>query len=84
MMKKAAALTLGLLATTVTGTALADTIKIGAITSLSGRFATFGKMQKAGFQVALDEINAKGGVNGSKLELLLEDDGSRSASTWRG
>jgi branched-chain amino acid transport system substrate-binding protein len=76
MMKKAAALTLGLLATTFTGTALADTIKIGAITSLSGRFATFGKMQKAGFQVALDEINAKGGVNGSKLELLLEDDGS--------
>lgn len=52
------------------------TIKIGAVTSLSGRFATFGKMQQAGFQVAIDEINAKGGVGGQKLELLLQDDAS--------
>ncbi|CAM3846463.1 ABC transporter substrate-binding protein [Deinococcus frigens] len=53
-----------------------STIKIGAITSLSGRFATFGAMQQAGFKVAIEEINAKGGVNGQKLELLLEDDAS--------
>ncbi|GGJ35964.1 ABC transporter substrate-binding protein [Deinococcus roseus] len=53
-----------------------DTIKVGAITSLTGRFATFGKMQKAGFQVAIDEINHRGGVLGKKLELLLEDDAS--------
>ena len=52
------------------------TIKIGAITSLSGRFATFGQMQQAGFKVAIEEINAKGGVNGQKLELLLQDDAS--------
>lgn len=54
----------------------AGTIKIGAVTSLSGRFATFGAMQQAGFKVAVDEINAKGGVGGQKLELLLEDDAS--------
>jgi len=52
------------------------TIKIGAVTSLSGRFATFGRMQQAGFRVAIDEVNARGGVNGSRLELLLEDDAS--------
>jgi branched-chain amino acid transport system substrate-binding protein len=71
-MRKIVALGLSLL---VSGS-LAETIKIGAITSLTGRFATFGKMQKAGFQVALDEINARGGVNGNKLELSLEDDAS--------
>ncbi len=52
------------------------TVQVGAITSLSGRFATFGKMQQAGFKVAIDEINARGGVKGQKLELLLEDDAS--------
>ncbi len=71
-MKKAIALSLSLLAST----AFADTIKIGAITSLTGRFATFGKMQKVGFQVALDEINARGSIGGNRLELSLEDDGS--------
>ncbi|GAA5533021.1 ABC transporter substrate-binding protein [Deinococcus aluminii] len=69
--------TLAALALLATGSlALADTIQVGAITSLSGRFATFGRMQQAGFRVALDEINARGGVNGSRLELLLEDDAS--------
>ncbi|GGL83897.1 hypothetical protein GCM10010840_22120 [Deinococcus aerolatus] len=53
-----------------------STIRIGAVTSLSGRFATFGAMQQAGFRVAVDELNARGGVNGQKLELLLEDDAS--------
>ena len=67
-------ITLGL--SLLVGVSLADTIKVGAVTSLTGRFATFGKMQKAGFQVALDEINARGGVNGSRLELSLEDDAS--------
>lgn len=52
------------------------TIKIGAVTSLSGRFATFGRMQEAGFKVAIEEINAAGGVAGKKLELVLEDDAS--------
>ena len=70
----ALALLLGSAASAQTNSA--QTIKIGAITSLTGRFATFGKMQKAGFQVALDEINASGGVNGQKVELLLEDDAS--------
>ncbi|GEM46846.1 ABC transporter substrate-binding protein [Deinococcus cellulosilyticus] len=74
-MKKSALLliTLGLSGALAQST---DTIKVGAITSLTGRFATFGKMQKAGFQVAIKEINSRGGVLGKKLELVLEDDAS--------
>jgi branched-chain amino acid transport system substrate-binding protein len=58
------------------GGAQGDTVKIGAVTSLTGRFATFGKMQRAGFEVALKEVNGRGGVLGRRVELLLEDDAS--------
>ena len=58
-------------------TALAqDTIKIGAITSVTGRFAEFGKQQLAGFKVGVEEVNRKGGVNGKKIELIIEDNAS--------
>ena len=53
-----------------------STIKIGAITSITGRFAEFGKMQQAGFKVAVDEVNRKGGVLGKKIELVVEDNAS--------
>jgi len=53
-----------------------DTIKIGVITSFTGRFAEFGAQHKAGFQVALEEINAAGGINGKPVELVIEDDTS--------
>ncbi|MGL4608309.1 MAG: ABC transporter substrate-binding protein [Trueperaceae bacterium] len=53
-----------------------ETVKIGAITTLTGRLAEFGRQQQAGFQVALDEINAAGGINGQQVEMLLEDSAS--------
>lgn len=53
-----------------------EPVRVGVITSLTGRFATFGKMQMAGYDVALKEINGKGGVMGRPLELLIEDDAS--------
>ena len=52
------------------------TIKIGAITSITGRFAEFGTQQLAGFKVGVAEINRKGGINGQKIELLIEDNAS--------
>ena len=52
------------------------TIKIGAITSVTGRFAEFGKMQVAGFKVGVDEVNRKGGIGGRKIELIIEDNAS--------
>ena len=69
-----------LLATLVTlaaGAAFAqEPIEIGVITSLTGRFAEFGEQHRAGFAVALEDVNAAGGVNGRPVELLLEDDTS--------
>jgi branched-chain amino acid transport system substrate-binding protein len=53
-----------------------NTVRIGAITTLTGRLAEFGRQQRAGFNVAVAELNAKGGINGQKVELLLEDSAS--------
>jgi branched-chain amino acid transport system substrate-binding protein len=73
-------LTVGLLgvisATLLPASAQSGTIKIGAITSITGRFAEFGKQQLAGFKVGVDEINRKGGIGGQKIELLIEDNAS--------
>jgi len=54
----------------------AEPIRLGVITSLSGNFATFGKMEEAGYKVAAAEINQKGGVLGRQIELVIEDDAS--------
>lgn len=55
-----------------------DTVKVGVITSLTGRFAEFGEQHRAGFQAALEDVNAAGGVNGRQLELVIEDDTSEA------
>lgn len=51
-----------------------DKIVIGGIGPLTGDAASYGISVKNGCQVAIDEINAAGGVNGKQLELLFEDD----------
>jgi branched-chain amino acid transport system substrate-binding protein len=48
-------------------------ILLGMITPLSGSSAAIGPYMKNGAQLAIDEINAKGGVDGRKLELRTED-----------
>jgi branched-chain amino acid transport system substrate-binding protein len=65
-----AALALGLSVTAVH----AQTIKIGLVTALSGQSARAGEAITRGLSVAIDEINAKGGVLGRKLELVRRDD----------
>lgn len=55
-------------------------IKVGVINSLSGNFAAFGGRYDAGMAVALEEINASGGINGKKLELIIQDDRSDAQS----
>jgi branched-chain amino acid transport system substrate-binding protein len=53
----------------------ADPIKIGLVTALSGQSAIAGESISRGMQVAIDEINAKGGLlGGRKLELVRRDD----------
>ena len=51
-----------------------DTIKIGGIFPLSGPVAVYGIEAKNGIELAIEEINAAGGVNGKMLELVGEDD----------
>src|SRR5690606_33163762 len=55
-------------------------VKVGVINSLSGNFAAFGSRYNTGMQAALDEINANGGINGQKLELIIQDDRSDAQS----
>jgi branched-chain amino acid transport system substrate-binding protein len=50
------------------------TIKLGLITSLSGPVATVGQSMLTGAEIAVDQINAVGGVLGRKLELVTRDD----------
>lgn len=56
-----------------------ETVKIGLVAALSGQSAKSGEAIMRGLSVALDEINAKGGVLGKKLELLARDDESNPA-----
>ena len=53
------------------GAAASGTIKIGGIGPLTGGAATYGIAVKNGAQIAIDEINAKGGV---QFEMQFEDD----------
>ena len=54
-----------------------EPVKIGLVTALSGQSARAGEALTRGLQVAIDEINAKGGLlKGRKLELLRRDDES--------
>ena len=52
-----------------------DPIKIGLAAAVSGGSAASGEAIKRGIQIAMDEINAKGGLlGGRKLELVIRDD----------
>jgi branched-chain amino acid transport system substrate-binding protein len=51
-------------------------IKIGAVMILSGEGAAWGDASRNGMQLAIDDINAAGGINGRQLEGIYEDDGS--------
>src|SRR5207245_9420293 len=51
-----------------------EPIKIGLVTALSGQSARAGEAITRGLQVAIHEINAKGGILKRKLELVRRDD----------
>jgi branched-chain amino acid transport system substrate-binding protein len=53
-------------------------IKVGEFASLTGKEATFGVSSHEGTLMAIEEINAAGGLLGKKLELLTEDTQSKS------
>lgn len=51
-----------------------DTIKIGLAAPLTGSSAQDGESIKNGVQLAIDEVNDKGGINGKKVVLEVQDD----------
>jgi len=58
----------------VASAAQAADIRIGVAEALSGGAAQYGISIRNGFQLAVEEINAAGGVNGNKIELVIEDE----------
>lgn len=50
-----------------------ETIKLGVVGPLTGGYANYGLSVQHGAQMAVDEINAAGGVNGKQLELSAQD-----------
>src|SRR6267143_1677331 len=58
-----------------TGQASAQ-VKVGAVLSITGPASFLGDPEKRTLQIYLDDINAKGGVNGQKLQLVGYDDGA--------
>ena len=57
------------------GTVAGDTIKIGGLAPLTGEVSVYGVAASNGAKMAIDEVNAKGGIlGGKKIEFLLEDE----------
>ncbi len=61
--------------------ASADIIKVGEFASLTGSEATFGQSSHHGTQLAVDQLNAAGGVLGKKIQLLTEDNQSQAGQS---
>ncbi|MFQ5971763.1 MAG: ABC transporter substrate-binding protein, partial [Alphaproteobacteria bacterium] len=55
------------------GPALAEGAKIGAAIPMTGALQTFGPTTLSGIQMAVDEVNAAGGVLGGELQLIVGD-----------
>jgi branched-chain amino acid transport system substrate-binding protein len=55
-----------------------EPIRIGTLTSLTGNFTPWGIQVRDGMQLAVNEINQAGGVDGRKLELVVADDQSNA------
>jgi branched-chain amino acid transport system substrate-binding protein len=58
----------------ITASAQADSIKIGFNVPLTGFAAADGLSAKTGAELAVEQINAAGGINGDMLELVVYDD----------
>jgi branched-chain amino acid transport system substrate-binding protein len=58
-----------------------DSIKVGEYASLTGKEATYGQASHQGTLLAIEQVNARGGVLGRPVELLTEDNQSRQGES---
>lgn len=57
----------------VTGNKPSDKVVIGAILPLTGNSAAWGEQGRWGIEMAVEDINTQGGINGRRLEVIFED-----------
>jgi len=55
------------------GTVSAETVKVGAVQPLSGKISVYGEGFQRAIDLAVDEVNAAGGINGKDLDIVYED-----------
>jgi branched-chain amino acid transport system substrate-binding protein len=55
------------------GSGSSGTVYFGVSAAITGQYAQYGQQFKEGFELALDQVNAAGGINGHKVALKYED-----------
>jgi len=60
----------------VVSTSLAGTIKVGAVLAVTGPASFLGGPEARTIEMLAEELNAKGGINGDKIELIIKDSGA--------
>jgi branched-chain amino acid transport system substrate-binding protein len=68
----------------IPGVSFCQTIKIGLLHVFSGPMATFGQVAEQGARLAVEEINASGGLLGRKLEVVTADDQAKPEAGLKG
>src|SRR6187399_49301 len=61
-------------APSASASAAAETIQVGLIASLTGKFSALGSEDKKAVELAVEQLNASGGLLGKKVELISRDD----------
>lgn len=56
-------------------------IKLGAILTVTGPIASYAALYRTAFDLAVEDLNAKGGINGRPVELIIEDDAAQPAQS---
>ena len=76
-----ALLTISACSNTLTGDVVDEPIRIGGAFALTGISAQWGEVERDGALLAIDEINARGGVRNKQLELIIEDTQGQAVPT---
>lgn len=76
-MKRVLGVVSGLLGVTLAMPLLAEDFTVGIPLPLTGAEAKFGEIEKQAYEMATEEVNAKGGIKGRKLALDIQDSGGK-------